>query len=69
MMSHFLKKIKALRLELVEKLVTIPIHPIEFVKFLKENINMFSWSYDEMPIIELRVMVHYLNVDIDYNLV
>lgn len=38
----------------------------ELEKFLKENLNVFAWLYDEMPGIEPEVMVHRLNVDPNY---
>lgn len=36
------------------------------MKFLKENVNVFAWSHDEMLGIESDVMMHYLNVDLNY---
>lgn len=71
------KKNKALRLEPMEELVSIRIHPMndskttkvdallqdnwrtKFMKFLKENVDVFTWSHDEMLRIEPNVMVHH----------
>lgn len=41
----------------------------EFEKFLKENVDVFTWSHDEMLEIEPEMMVHHLNIDPDYKLI
>ena len=33
------------------------------VQFLKENLNVFAWSHEDMPGISLKVIQHRLNVD------
>lgn len=33
---------------------------------MKDNVDVFAWSHDEIPEIELELMVHRLNVDLDY---
>ena len=35
----------------------------ELVKFLKKNLDVFAWSYKDMPGIDGNVIEHYLNVD------
>ena len=35
----------------------------ELVKFLKKNLDVFAWSYEDMPGIDGNVIEHYLNVD------
>ena len=34
-----------------------------FVQFLKENLDIFAWSHEDMPGISPRVIEHKLNVD------
>ena len=34
-----------------------------FVQFLKENLDIFAWSHEDMLGISLRVIEHKLNVD------
>ena len=33
------------------------------VQFLKENLDVFTWSYEDMPGISTKVIQHRLNVD------
>ena len=35
------------------------------VQFLKENLNIFAWSHEDMPGISPRVIEHKLNVNIE----
>ena len=46
-----------------------PQQKISFEKFLKENMDVFAWSHDEMPGIDPKVMVHKLNVDPNHKIV
>lgn len=39
---------------------------VQFEKFLKDNVDVFTWSHDEIPGIEPEMIVHRLNVDPDY---
>ena len=36
----------------------------ELVKFLKKNLDVFAWSYEDMPGIDGNVTEHCLNVDL-----
>ena len=33
------------------------------IQFLKENLNVFAWSHEDMPIISTKVIQHRLNLD------
>ena len=33
------------------------------IEFLKENLNVFAWSHEDMPGISLKIIQHKLNVD------
>ena len=33
------------------------------IRFLKENLDIFAWSHEDMPGISLKVIEHKLNVD------
>ena len=35
----------------------------QLVALLKKYVDVFAWTYDEMPSLDLRLVVHYLNVD------
>ena len=35
----------------------------ELVLFLKENLEIFTWSQEDMPSIATKVIQHHLNVD------
>ena len=35
------------------------------VQFLKENLNIFAWSHEDMPGISLRVIEHKLNMNLE----
>lgn len=35
----------------------------KIVEFLKENLDVFAWSYKDMPSIDDKVIEHHLNVD------
>ena len=35
----------------------------KFVQFLKKNLDLFSWSHEDMSGISLKVIQHRLNVD------
>ena len=37
----------------------------EFVQFLKENLDIFTWSHTDMPGIMTEVIQHRLNVDLE----
>jgi hypothetical protein len=39
------------------------------VDFLCRNMEVFAWSYEDMPRISLEEIVHVLNVDLDMKLV
>ena len=34
----------------------------DLIRFLRENIDVFSWSHENMPGIDLNVITHRLNV-------
>ena len=36
---------------------------LRLVQFLKENLDIFAWSYEDMPGISTKVIQHRLNVD------
>ena len=36
---------------------------IRLVQFLKENVDVFAWSHEDMPGISTKVIQHRLNVD------
>ena len=38
-------------------------------EFLRNNINVFAWSYDDMSGIDPNIIVHQLNVDSNFKLV
>ena len=66
-------KVKALEeVELVDKMTTMmtrigttlsPEMRSRLVQFLKENLNVFTWSHEDMPSISPRVIEHKLNVN------
>ena len=35
------------------------------IQFLKENLNIFAWSHEDMPGISLRVIEHKLNMNLE----
>ena len=35
----------------------------KLIEFLKENLNVFAWSHENMPGISLKIIQHKLNVD------
>ena len=39
------------------------------VQFLKENLDVFAWSYEDMPNISPKVIQHKLNVDLERKLI
>ena len=41
----------------------------EYVGFLKKSIDVFAWSREDMPGIDLSVITHCLNVSPSYKLV
>ena len=41
----------------------------KLVKFLKKNLGVFAWSYEDMPRIDKNVIEHCLNVDLTKELV
>ena len=41
----------------------------ELVQFLKENLDIFAWSHEDMPSIAAEVIQHRLNVNPERNLV
>ena len=66
-------KVKALEeVELVDRMTTrmtrigttlSPEMRSRLVQFLKENLNVFTWSHEDMPSISPRVIEHKLNVN------
>ena len=34
----------------------------DLIRFLRENINVFAWSHEDMPDIDLSVITHCLNI-------
>ena len=36
---------------------------MRLVQFLKENVDVFAWSHEDMPGISTKVIQHRLNVD------
>ena len=66
-------KVKALEeVELVDRMTTrmtrigttlSPEMRSTLVQFLKENLNVFTWSHEDMPGISPRVIEHKLNVN------
>ena len=38
------------------------------IQFLKENLDVFAWSHEDMPGISLEVIQHKLNVNLERNL-
>ena len=66
-------KVKALEeVELVDKMTTMMTRigttlsrkmRSRLVQFLKENLNVFTWSHEDMPSISPRVIEHKLNVN------
>ena len=66
-------KVKALEeVELVDKMTTMMTRigttlsrkmRSRLVQFLKENLNVFTWSHEDMPGISPRVIEHKLNVN------
>ena len=41
----------------------------QLVELLKKYVDVFAWTYDEMPGLDLRLVVHSLNVDLGTKLV
>ena len=37
----------------------------KLVQFLKENLDIFSWSHEDMPDISTEIIQHKLNVDLE----
>ena len=37
----------------------------ELVQFLKKNLDIFTWSHEDMPGIAVKVIQHRLNVNLD----
>ena len=35
------------------------------IEFLKENLDVFAWSHEDMPGISLKIIQHKLNVDLE----
>ena len=35
----------------------------EIISFLKDNLDVFTWSHEDMPGIPANIIQHYLNVD------
>ena len=35
----------------------------EIISFLKDNLDVFAWSHEDMPGIPANIIQHYLNVD------
>ena len=35
------------------------------IKFLKENLDVFAWSHEDMPGISLKIIQHKLNVNLE----
>ena len=68
-------KVKALEeVELVDRMTTrmtrigttlSPEMRSRLVQFLKENLNVFTWSHEDMPSISPRVIEHKLNVNLE----
>ena len=38
---------------------------MRLVQFLKENLDVFTWSHEDMPGISIKVIQHRLNVDLE----
>ena len=41
----------------------------KLIEFLKENLNVFAWSHEDMPSISPKIIQHKLNVDPERKLV
>ena len=41
----------------------------KLVQFLKENLDIFTWSHEDMPGISLEIIQHKLDVDLEKKLV
>ena len=42
---------------------------MRLVQFLKENLDVFAWSHEDMPGISPKVIQHKLSVDLEMKLV
>ena len=41
----------------------------EIISFLKDNLDLFAWSHEDMPRIPVNIIQHHLNVDPEKKLV
>ena len=41
----------------------------EIISFLKDNLDVFAWSHEDMPGIPENIIQHHLNVDLEKKLV
>jgi hypothetical protein len=39
---------------------------VQLVTFLRDNTDIFAWSHEDMPGVDSSIMVHKLNMDLDY---
>ena len=37
----------------------------EIISFLKDNLDVFAWSHEDMPGISANIIQHHLNVDLE----